>query len=175
MRTIHVMSTVAVSALFLASAPAWAAADYYLEIDEIEGEAAADSHKETIEVMSFSWGASNPGAMTGSSGARKPGTSAAPASPARESAAGVTTGKQAAAAAPGAEDAVSELIVLARESPSKASTGLSKMCAAGKQIKSGVLTGQGKRYELKDVIVTSCTVKGDQKVITLKGHVTLIK
>jgi hypothetical protein len=33
----------------------------------------------------------------------------------------------------------------------------------------------GKRYQLKDVMVTSCTVKGGQREIRVRGHVTLIK
>ncbi len=37
------------------------ASDYLLEIDGIKGESQDDKHKETIEVESFSWGASHPG------------------------------------------------------------------------------------------------------------------
>jgi type VI secretion system secreted protein Hcp len=36
------------------------ATDFLLEIDGIKGESADSKHKETIEIESFSWGASNP-------------------------------------------------------------------------------------------------------------------
>src|SRR5262245_28086085 len=49
------------------------ASDYLLEIDGIKGESEDKQHKETIEVMSFSWGAANAGSMAfgGGGGAGK--------------------------------------------------------------------------------------------------------
>jgi type VI secretion system secreted protein Hcp len=45
------------------------ASDYLLEIDGIKGESRDDKHKDAIDVMSFSWGASNPGSFaTGGGG-----------------------------------------------------------------------------------------------------------
>jgi len=44
------------------------ATDFLLEIDGIKGESKDDKHKETIEVSSFSWGASNPGSFAGGGG-----------------------------------------------------------------------------------------------------------
>lgn len=48
-----------------------AASDFLLEIDGIKGESKDDRHPETIEIESFSWGASNAGASGGGGGAGK--------------------------------------------------------------------------------------------------------
>lgn len=47
--------------------------DFYLKIDEIEGESKDDNHKNWIDVLSWSWGESNAGAhaMGGGGGAGK--------------------------------------------------------------------------------------------------------
>lgn len=47
--------------------------DFYLKIDEIEGESKDDKHKNWIDVLSWSWGESNAGAhsMGGGGGAGK--------------------------------------------------------------------------------------------------------
>ena len=42
-----------------------AASDYLLEIDGIKGESKDEVHKDSIEIMSWSWGASNPISMSG--------------------------------------------------------------------------------------------------------------
>jgi type VI secretion system secreted protein Hcp len=44
------------------------ASDYLLEIDGIKGESQDKKHKDTIEVESFSWGASQPGSFASGSG-----------------------------------------------------------------------------------------------------------
>jgi len=44
------------------------ASDYLLEIDGIKGESSDQKHKDTIEISSFSWGASNPTRSSGSGG-----------------------------------------------------------------------------------------------------------
>ncbi|TCR64329.1 type VI secretion system tube protein Hcp [Bosea sp. BK604] len=44
------------------------ASDYLLEIDGIEGESNDSKHKNTIEIQSFSWGASNPGSAAAGGG-----------------------------------------------------------------------------------------------------------
>ena len=46
-----------------APAPA-AAADYFLKLDGVRGESAEKDHKEWIEVLSYSWGASNQRAVS---------------------------------------------------------------------------------------------------------------
>ncbi len=56
------------AALTFATAPAQGASDYFLELDGIKGESADQDHKETIEVLSYSWGASNATASGGSAG-----------------------------------------------------------------------------------------------------------
>ena len=45
-----------------------AAADYFLEIDGIKGESSDSRHPESVEVFSFSWGASNDAASGGGAG-----------------------------------------------------------------------------------------------------------
>lgn len=44
------------------------ASDYLLDIDGIKGESHDDKHKDTIEVSSFSWGASHPGSFAAAGG-----------------------------------------------------------------------------------------------------------
>jgi type VI secretion system secreted protein Hcp len=44
------------------------ASDFLLEIDGIKGESQDDKHKETIEIQSFSWGASNAGSFASNLG-----------------------------------------------------------------------------------------------------------
>lgn len=50
-----------------------AAVDYFLKIEGIEGESTSETHKEQIEIHSFSWGMSNSGSMAvgGGGGAGK--------------------------------------------------------------------------------------------------------
>jgi len=45
-----------------------AAVDYYLKIDGIEGESQADKHEKEIDVLSFSWGATQSGSFAGGGG-----------------------------------------------------------------------------------------------------------
>lgn len=49
------------------------AVDYFLKLDGVEGESADEKHKKQIQIMSFSWGASNVSSVagTGGSGAGK--------------------------------------------------------------------------------------------------------
>jgi len=44
------------------------ASDYLLEIDGIKGESKDSKHKDTIEIESFSWGASQPGSFAAGGG-----------------------------------------------------------------------------------------------------------
>jgi len=50
---------------------AFAAVDYFLKIDGVEGESTDDKHKGEIEIDSFSWGVSNPGSMAAGGGTGK--------------------------------------------------------------------------------------------------------
>src|SRR5690606_6432995 len=49
-------------------ASSYGAADYFLKIEGIKGESTDDKHKETIEIESWSWGATNAGATSGGGG-----------------------------------------------------------------------------------------------------------
>ena len=44
------------------------AVDYFLKIDGVKGESQDDKHKDEIQIMSFSWGASNNSSMQNASG-----------------------------------------------------------------------------------------------------------
>jgi hypothetical protein len=181
------------SALALSAASAMASSDYLLEIKGVAGESGASDASQTIEIESFSWGTSNPtsvgsgglsagkAAMQGMTGATA-GAQSATVQTAREASSGMATGKS---AAPAAADAVpaqpkvgdtATVTVMFRESPTKASIGkTSRACTPGEHIKDVVLTGQGKRYEMQDVVVTSCTTVNGRRKGELTGHVTLIK
>jgi type VI protein secretion system component Hcp len=184
------------SALAISAASAVAASDYLLEIKGVAGEAGATDTSQTIEISSFSWGASNPTSV-GSSGlsagkasmqdmtVTAAGSQAATAQAVRESPTKVSTGKTAAAAAGspvGATAApkvgdMATVTVFFRESPTKSSTGKAgTACTKGEHIKEAVLTAQGQRYEMHDVVVSGCPVGADgRRGKELTGHVTLIK
>jgi hypothetical protein len=183
------------SSLALAAAAALASSDYLLELDGIDGASTTKSPPQSIEVTSFSWGASNPSSVGAGSGGGAGKVNVQDLSvtsnvkTAREASSGMATGKRApvaadvssdgpadvAAASPKVGD-VATLTLNVRESPSKASTGgTGKACAPGKHFADAVLTAQGKRYQMQDVMVTSCTVQGSTRTMQLTGHVTLIK
>ena len=184
------------SSLVLSAATALAASDYLLEIKGIDGQAAAKSPPQSIEVYAFSWGASNASSTAAGSGGgvgkvnvQDLSVTRSSATVASEVGSGQATGKQAVAASDVAGAAspaaaatsprvgdVATLTVMVRESPTKASTGgTSRGCAPGKHFDDAVLTASGKRYQMQDVVVTSCTVQGSERKWELKGHVTLIK
>ena len=48
-----------------------AAVDYFLKIDGIKGESQDKTHKDEIQLNSFSWGATNAGSMSASFGRRR--------------------------------------------------------------------------------------------------------
>lgn len=52
-----------VPAVALSLTGAYGASDYLLEIDGIKGESTDSKHRDTIEIESFSWGATNSGSM----------------------------------------------------------------------------------------------------------------
>jgi type VI protein secretion system component Hcp len=169
---------------------AFAAADYFLKIDGIDGES---SSAPNVEVQSFSWGASNPSSV-GSSGmsagkVNVQDLSITTASAPRDAASGQATGRRSAtstAAAVSAAPVVAEpksgemasFSVAVRESPTLSSTGgssLARACASGKHFPSVTLTARGISYTLQDVAISSCTVSGEMRTAQLTGHVTLIK
>jgi hypothetical protein len=185
----HTLRAVAaLSSLLIVAAPALAASDYLLQLDvpKVEGSDAAPP--QTIEVESFSWGASN-AAVTGSSaGAGKVNVqdlSMTKARAPRDVSTGVASGRratpQAAAEAPPATAVappkvgdVATFTVVSREAPS-ASTDKSGACATGTHFPHAVIVAKGQRYELSDVVVTSCAVADGQTRKNYTGHVTLMK
>jgi hypothetical protein len=182
----------AVSSLLLAAAPVLAASGYVLQLGGKKGaSSSSDAALQTIEVESFSWGASNAGSMaTGSGGgAGKVSVqdlSVTSSEPAR-GASGMPTGKRAApvadvdgdgraekAAAPTVGD-IATFTVTVRESPSKASLARNGACATGVHFPKAVIVARGQRFELADVVVTSCTVVDGLARKEFTGHVTLLK
>ena len=47
--------------------------------------------------------------------------------------------------------------------------------ASGKHIANAVLTSRAKRFELTDIMITSCAFTGDLRKHEFTGHVTLMK
>lgn len=205
MRKTHAAVAATLAGLVLGATPALAASDYLLQLDGVKGEAATQGQPTTIEISSWSWGASNPSSVGGAgSGTGKvsmqdlsvttAATDTAAVAAPRDAASGQASGKRThkpvaagdldgdgsadAAAAPRAGD-VAELTLRLRESPSLPSKGqTSRACAQGQHIDHVVLSGNGQRVELQDAVVTSCTVAGGETVMKVKGktgHVTLLK
>ena len=179
----------AVSSLLLATTPALAASDYLLQLDPVQGQGQDAAAPQSIEVESFSWGASNAGAMATGGGSGKVNVqdiSMTKARAPRDAGSGMATGKRAApdavadvqpvaaAAVPSVGD-VASFTVLIRESPTKGSTGKAAACAKGTHFPHAVLVARGQRYEFSDLVETSCTVADGQVKKNYTGHVTLMK
>lgn len=178
----------------LLSGPASAASDYYLKIDGIKGEATSNSPAKAIEVSSFSWGMSQSSAVRESpaqasqgSTLRESPTKVSQASAVRESPTRASTGKPqqqvsavsadqtiATADSP-ATDSIKTFSLTVAESGNETAAYLARACASGQHIPHAVLTVRNQRYELKDVMVTSCAVSGNERRHEFTGHVTLIK
>lgn len=145
--------------IFIAGA-ASAASDYLLKIEGVEGESSAQSGGGQIEVSSYSWGVNQQSAV----------------SP-RDVATGQASGKR--QHKPVTVISATEektLSIVVPEPGNKTTAQLVRMCATGKHIKKATLTGpDNARYELENVLVSSCAVSGNQRKIELKGHVTLMK
>ena len=121
-----------------------AAADYYLKLDGIDGESSSAGHEGSLAVESFSFGATQMGAMGHGGGMSSGRRMAAPADP-----------------GPG-----NGTLTVSKEYD-KASPVLAKACATGQHIKSATLTrcqdGECKTYELQDVLVSSVSISNDGK------------
>ena len=169
MRTSQIVTLAVVCGSMLVAGPVSAASDYYLKIDTIEGES-TKAPVEPLEVASYSFGASQMSATS------------------REAASGMASGKRqhkpvsiaadertvATAVAP-ATDSIKTLSLTVAEPGNETAAYLVRMCASGEHIPRAVLTSRNERFELKDAIVTSCVVTGNQRKHELKGHVTLIR
>ncbi len=195
--TINTVVRLAVaSALAISAASAMAASDYLLEIKGAAADSGTGAASQTIEISSFSWGASNPtsvgsaGLSAGKVSMQDMSVTAAAAQPAteqavRESPTKASTGKTAAAAAGSPAGApaspkvgeMATVTVTYRESPTKASTGKTSRaaCTPGEHYDEVTLSGQGQRYVMKDVMVTACSSANGARRKELTGHVTLIK
>lgn len=172
------------AALLLTAAAVYAASDYLLEIDGVAGESTAAPS--TIELNSFSFGASNPTSV-GSAGLSSGRTVAASSVVApRDAATGQASGKRVAAADVSGDGRVDVLVASAvgqtvsfsatfRESPTKASTGGLARCAQGQHIAKATLRGPRQTVSLDNVVVTSCPGASGERRHEFTGHVTLIK
>lgn len=58
----------AIIAIFLATLPVHAASDYFLMLDGIKGESLDKTHRDAIEIQSFSFGVSNSGTLVSGGG-----------------------------------------------------------------------------------------------------------
>jgi len=120
------------ASMLMASAPALAAADSYIKFDTVEGEA------RTIDIQSWSWGA------TQTSAGSHQGT-------ARGSSAGLTE--------PVAADGTLT-IVSPRDPASGQATGKRSSCPTGKHFPKATLVLKRETYQLSDVTVSSCEAAG---------------
>ena len=166
---------IAAVAMTLATGAAVAASDYLLTIDSPKGGDAATGGQGSIEIQSYSWGASNPTSV-GSSGmsagrAKAPDQAQTPVKAPRDISTGQSSGRQ---AAPQVGD-TRTLMLAVRESPTLVSSPVMSACASGKHLGSVTLTGRGGAIELEDVMVTSCAAGAGMRKFELTGHVTLIK
>lgn len=178
-----VLSTVVVSGVLLAATASLAASDYYLKIESVDGEATR-SKPETIELQSWSFGASNPAVVSPRDAAsglatgkrqHKPVTITKPLEPSTPLLRESPTKATAAAPATGAVAEV-QTVTFSVPEPGDASTAeLAKMCASGKHIKNAVLSSPSGRYQLQDAVITSCAVAGAERRYEFRGHVTLMK
>lgn len=140
------VSIVASASVFLAASAAWAA-DNYMKIEGVEGEASGE-----IEVHSWSWGASNPTSV-GSSGMSAGRVSNVP-PPVRGRRIG--------------PDMEPDLRALASVSEvqgftvrfSKSSPLLARMCAKGNHIPKATIKARGETYELIGATVAECAIVG---------------
>ena len=185
-------AALACASLLAIPAAVGAPADYFLTIEDSQAKAATRTPGGQIQLESFSWGLSQ-GKVSTSSGtgggagkATVQDLSVTQSSPAREPASGMATGKRQQtavaamavappAAGPAALDSFS-FVVNAHGDPS--SRVLLDACASGQPIPRAFLTGGGQRYEIRDLVVTSCDVVGageQRKIVTRTGHVTLMK
>lgn len=142
--------------------------------------AARGAPPSSIEVLSWSWGASNSGSARGSGAGRANIQDLSVMKSAREASSGMATGRQAApavtapaaAATPAVGDEANLNLVIA-DGP--AAAALVGACASGEHLPSVSLTNAGRLVQLGDAVVTSCTLQGSQRLLGVRGHVTLIK
>jgi len=176
MRT-HRTLRFAVIASLLAGSTAWASSDYLLQIEGLKGEAAAQSPP-ALEVMSFSFGASQPSSVGNGS------LSAGRMTPSSRHTGHVTLMKR--EAAPGAMpsaaaadvDAMADVMAPRSSgpgtvtlhvdgSPAQVAARQASVCAQGTHFSSATLSGKGKTWVLSDVMVSSCAMADGQQAVSL--------
>jgi len=168
-----VLATVVVSGALLAATASLAASDYYIKIEGVEGEATR-SKPQTIELQSWSFGASNSAVVSPRDAASGLATGKRQHKPTMTMEAGATTSSREAVAEPAAAEV--RTVSFSVPEPGNDSTAeLAKMCASGKHIKSAVLSSPSGRYQLQDAVITSCAVSGAERRYEFRGHVTLMK
>jgi hypothetical protein len=172
------------TALLLATTLGYAASDFLLEIEGVAGE--SSTAPSSIELNSFSFGASNPTSV-GSAGLSSGKTVAAASAVApRDAATGQASGRRVAASDVSGDGRADVLVASAvgqtvsfsatfRESPTKASTGGLARCAQGQHIAKATLRGPRQTVSLDNVVVTSCPGASGERKHEFTGHVTLIK
>jgi hypothetical protein len=173
------------TALLLATALGYAASDFLLEIEGVAGE--SNTSPSSIELNSFSFGASNPTTVGPGSSASSGRTAASSGVVApRDAATGQASGKRVSTGdvtGDGRADllaasAVGQTVSFSatfRESPTKASTGGLARCAQGQHIAKATLRGPRQTVSLDNVVVTSCPGASGERRHEFTGHVTLIK
>ncbi len=180
---IHRTLRFAVIAGLLVSGTAWASSDYLLQIEDLKGEAATQ-RPPALEVMSFSFGASQPGAVgNGSIGAGRMAPSsrqqktghvtlmkrgAAPgATPSAPVAVGDVDGDSMADAMSPRSSGPGTITLHMDGSPAKVAARQSSVCAQGKHFPSATLNGRGRTWVLSDVMVSSCAMMDGQQAVSL--------
>lgn len=132
-----IRAAILASGLLIAAAPAFSASDYLLTFESVDGGTPA----QTMEVQSWSFGASNSSASSST---------------------GMATGKRMhkpLRMVPVAEDREATVVVSAREAGSGMATGRST-CAAGKHFAKVTLQDLSRAWVLTDVTVSACTENG---------------
>jgi type VI protein secretion system component Hcp len=177
MRTSPLATWVAVcGSIFIASA-ARAASDYLLKIEGVDGESTTQSGGGQIEVSSYSWGVNQQSSVSPrdvSTGQASGKRQHKPLTVISREATTSTTVTERAAAPEATEEKTLSIVV--PEPGNETTAQLVRLCATGKHIKKATLTGpDNARYELENVLVSSCAATGNQRKIELKGHVTLMK
>ena len=180
---IHRTLRFAVIASLLVSGTAWASSDYLLQIEDLKDGAAIKGPP--LEVMSFSFGASQPSAMGNGSlsagrmasarhnktghvtlmkreaapGAMQPGSS--PAAIGDVDGDGMTAAMTPRSSGPGA------ITLHVDGSPAQVAARQASVCAQGKHFPHATLSGKGKTWVLSDVMVSSCAVADGQQAVSL--------
>lgn len=144
-RTYRIATIATASLALMAGAQALAASDYLLELEGVEGEATV---RTTLELASWSWGASNPS----SSSPRREVTGRPVGQP---SAAGLGAHVQ---RTPAAENGA-VMVVASRDAMSGLASGRSA-CATGKHFPKATLSHAGQRWTLTNVVMSACGAEG---------------